>query len=418
MSSITINKRSKIVLFTAGLGCDGDFFNPTITKLLGNSAKVKKYNTIIDMKDFDVQLNYFKGINSTGYYGRSDALFSIFNEHITNINTLATENKGYAILVRLSLQFYPYYSMGTVEHKKYDSIENQAKKVCFIIDKIKEMNNNVDIVLVGHSQGGLVNLEAAILRNTLINKVISIATPYKPVLAADLMVIPIIMSKIVNLITGYSPLTALDNFVDMGLDDENCQDRILTLSSSSYYNSLKNRWNSLQNRPSLTVITGTSGHLVTIDAGVIRMKQSFDGLVRTSEQKEISHANIINLGSINAPCFIQKTLFNDTCFDIITSPCYFNCNLDNFSLNGILFRSILTCLYKKLTIPGYSVYSYLNNQTDIEVLRAIDAGLERNNDFNLLYSNYYNIYASDYSHMFIAQCDETIGRLLLEFDLN
>lgn len=419
MSSVS-NDKYTVVLFVPGLGYDGEYFDATIQKLKQSSYKVKEYvysssegiESDINMKDFDVERNTFCGINQ-GYYSQNATLNNRFDIRISSIVSLALTNPNKAILVRLSLQYYPYYSNGDVRYKSYDSILNQSLKLRFIIDAIKNKDARIRIVLIGHSQGGLVNLETAIQRPSSIYKFISISTPYRSVLAADLLEIPIIIGKISNALTGDNFLNKLDDF---GLDDTNYQNRILDLSSSPYFNGLHARWNALQNRPPLLVITGTSGHLVTRELDVIRRKQSFDGLVRTSEQKSILHANYLNLANTATPCIIQKTIFKETCFDSVLSPCYYLCPLPNFGISDAMFRTSLRALFNSLWHQDFGYLAQVTDPNDAGVINAIRAGLARNGDYDQLFKNYYDIYASDYSHMYLAQCDEVIGRLLAEIE--
>ncbi|MCI6156074.1 MAG: hypothetical protein SOV57_02025 [Bacilli bacterium] len=419
MSSIS-NMKHTVVLFIPGLGCDGYFYNRTIQKLESNTRNVQEYSynsngiteNELNMNNFDVEGNCFREIIQ-GDYSKSSKLYKEFDNKISAIVSLAISNPNKAILVKLTLQYYPCFENGTIVTKKYDSINNQKEKLCFIIDKIKNKNRGIRIILVGHSQGGLVNLEAAISRSNSIYKVISLSTPYRSVLAADLLAIPLLIGKIIESSFGTN---IFSNLSDFDLDDVNYQNRVLNLSSDAYFTDLHIRWNNLVNRPPLLVISGTSGHLVTRDIGVIRTKQSFDGLVRTCEQNNIANATHLNLAKTTVPCLPQKTIFNETCFDHVLSPCYYLCPLPNFGIKDALFRTGLNVLFKAIKNKNFNFLNEINSVDDIGVVKAINAGLNRGNDYESAYQNYYDIYASDYSHMYLPQCDEVIGRLIFEFN--
>ena len=416
MSSI-ITKKKTVVLFTPGLGMGGSFFDPTINKLKERSSKVVEYTETVNMEDFQVSKNRFVTVDAKGYLANNKTAFDYFNKQISAICALADANSKKSVLVRVDLKTFPSFSSGHIIHKDWDSVSNQASKLAFIVKAIKTKDNNINVILVGHSQGGLVNLETATRIPDKIKKLISISTPYREVFAADLLTIVLAADKYVS--EKYNSGSLIDfaaNFMS-DIADVNCQNRVFDLSSETFFAALHAKWNSLTNRPPLTVITGTSGHLVTLNLGVIRTKQSFDGLVRTSEQKGVSHAKYVNFTDAAVPCAVQKTVFNDTCFDSKLSPCKYLCPLPNFSLGEILKKATFMAFINSV-VEG-NMENFVGNwgEEGMNVINTIFYGTARDSSsLNPLYKNYYDIYASDYSHMFLPQCDETIGTLFAEFE--
>lgn len=106
-----------------------------------------------------------------GYYTKSLAATIDFETLIGKIVQEAKANAGKTILVATHL--------GQIFNTKcnLDSIENQAKKLIYIVDEFSKYAG-VSLSLVGHSQGGLVNLETGIARCDKIKNLISISTPY------------------------------------------------------------------------------------------------------------------------------------------------------------------------------------------------------------------------------------------------
>ena len=104
------------------------------------------------------------------------------------------------------------------------------------------------------------------------------------------------------------------------------------LCSSAYYSDLKNGWNNLTSRPALTVITGTAGHLYTYIPGFSNevdynpdtvLKESFDGLIKFSEQASIQNAKLIHLVDKNLPCYSDNGFAKSVCYS--QSGLYISC---------------------------------------------------------------------------------------------
>ncbi|NLE04504.1 MAG: hypothetical protein GX638_06865, partial [Crenarchaeota archaeon] len=84
MSSIKTNSYT-VALFVGGLGSDGSFFDPTITKLkIFGSSFVVEYPTIVKMNDFNTEKDRFYGVKN-GYLTQSSEALTEFNEKIAEI---------------------------------------------------------------------------------------------------------------------------------------------------------------------------------------------------------------------------------------------------------------------------------------------------------------------------------------------
>lgn len=407
MSSIT-QRQYKLVLYQAGLGFDHSLtYDATLLKIQNFSSSDIVYiesgktisDSCIDMSKFDCQEMCFHEDNSNGSTGFTNTLHRQFHDKIADIITTLVNNPNKTLHVKTSL------NNGIDFDDCFDSIENQKIKLKYIIGAIKDYSLDIKIYLVGHSQGGLVNLETAIEMPNKIEKIISISTPYSPVsVAKNLLYVDRLLKrvKLGGLLLGDTPEST-----------QRYEERANTLTSSSYYNNLKQRWNSLQNRPRLLVITGTSGFVTHKEYRVINLgsslfpipthmwvdvKSAFDGLVLTNEQKAINYDQNVNITSPSLPCYSTQKFTEKNCGANIYDRCQ-GCNLPSF--NGL--DSVVQLAFQALT--GTDPMSS-------DIVTSILEGAWRDPLTNQSCANFYNIYASDFSHRFITQCDETIATIL------
>jgi hypothetical protein len=404
MSSIISSKKYKIALFQVGLEDSCDSFDQTMNLLSKASLNFIKYNKKIDMSHFNPEQNCFYG-NFNGYYTKSTIATIDFKTLIANIVSYAKENEGKTIMVGTNL------NRGFNTNHNLDSIENQKIKLIYIIDEIKKYSN-VELYLVGHSQGGLVNLETGIERNTKINKIVSISTPYAPVYLGERLIFLDFFFKL-------GGETAYSLFCSSTENISAYKASVEKLCSSSYFSDLKSRWNNLTIRPQLTVITGTAGHLyhvipatgsgATYSPSVIT-KYSFDGLVKFSEQADIQNANFIHLGDHNLPCYSERTFAQSCCYcqNGIFLTCKKSCTASSISFSGTTIDVLFNLIDN--AINGKDIRKFSN----YKVVLAINAGLKQRADLVPEgYSEYYNIYSNEYNHKFIRYNLETISHLLV-----
>ncbi len=407
MSSIIHTKKYKITLFQVGLSDGYSGFYNTMNLLSYSSTNFIRYNSVIDMSWFNTEKNCFYGKND-GYYTKSEKAQLGFQTLIVNIVTFAKQNEGKTIMVSTNL------NRGFKTNYNLDSIHNQKIKLIYIIDEIKKYPN-VELNLVGHSQGGLVNLEAAIDRNTKINKIISISTPYSPVYLGEKLIFLDFFFKL----GGQS---AYMLFLDTPEEVEAYKASVKTLCSSEYFSNLKCRWNGLSSRPELIVITGTAGHLYNVRTNVSSdpmlsyntiTKQPFDGLVKFSEQTNIEHAKFIHLVDKNVPCYNEKKYADSICYyqEGFIRTCKDKCTLSSISFTNAVVDALfnlIDIIIKKDEIDDFS---------DCDVVKSIYAGLKRQID-NVPsgYEDYFNIYSNDYNHKYLRYNKETIAHLIALLD--
>lgn len=420
MSSITITNKKTIVLFQGGLGDTGGGFSETIERLIRKSSKMIKSNVFLDMKAFNVTQKAFFGLDSSGYLVKQNALAMEFNERVASIVAMANANPNKSILVRTSLsESIDSISSDQINYLGFDSVMDQATKLVYIIDTIKKIDNTIKIILVGHSQGGLVDLEVATRIPYKVEKMVSISTPYSPVyLAKKLMHINFLASIFKKDV--YSMLESNSKLA------RKYRDRVEDLGTSDLYDDIKQRWKNLSRRPSLIVVAGVSGHLSTYIPGVSTLesytpdtisKYPFDGLVTISEQTSIDYANIMGLSDPNLECYDSK--------DYLKSPCYFQqgfyfsckraCCLTSFNLTSTLLSLGISAV-KKLIDSWVDGTKFDFNLEEFDIVNDIFNGVNGNPISNPDNQKYYNVYRSDYSHQNLRYCDETIGNLIAIFN--
>lgn len=403
MSSIVSFKKYKIVLFQGGLADDGSGLDKTMTLLTNASSNFLRFPKKIDMSNFNPSQNSFYE-NTTGYYVKSIKALSDFKTLIANIVSFAMDNEGKTILVGT------YLNKGYKTNHNLDSIENQKIKLVYIVDEIKNYPN-IELSLVGHSQGGLVNLETAIVRSGKIKRLVSISTPYDPVYLGEKLIFIDFFFKI-------GKQTAYTYFVEDPKNVPAYKKCVEQLFSNSYFADLKKRWDNLISRPLLFVITGTAGHIYKIIPGMHTIynyvpdtiiKESFDGLVKLSEQTSINHAKFIHLVENDVPCFSDKSFAKAVCYyqDGYSMTCTKSCTLCSLNIGGAIIDVFFNLIDK--AIKGEKIQEF----AEYKVSKAIFSGLEKKRaNVPDGYMNYYLIYANEYNHNFLRYNLETIGHLL------
>ena len=277
------NFSGTLVIYQSGLGGTQYDFYKTIEKLVSSNP--------FRHKAFVVNDNLEDSYLDAGDMWQGESLLSR-PSNTSNLRTKLDRLVDYCFR-------YPHHhvhvrtSLGGT--KGFDSIEKQTACLRSIIEYLENKRDfDRKIVLVGHSQGGLVNLETAILRPESIDKIISLSTPYNPVdIGKDVMTI-----FHLGELFKYDVNGKIRNELNVTAEEaQKFRNRIETLSSSSYFSDLKNRWANCAHKPKLYVISGTSGRLAhtyyayTSDgyAMPVTIKKSFDGLVTTQEQHDISY---------------------------------------------------------------------------------------------------------------------------------
>lgn len=405
MSSIKTNSY-KVALFVGGLGSDGSFFDPTITKLkIFGSSFVVEYPTIVKMNDFNTEKDRFYGVKN-GYLTQSSEALTEFNEKIAEIVQLSKDNPNKTVLVRTKLD----YSIkgldenNNIKYISYESIADQSKKLKYIINAIKNLDSSINIILIGHSQGGLVNLETAIDIPQKIAEVVSISTPYSPVSFAQVASFFDAIHSVFN--------TSIYEVIYNDVDVMHRYDaRVTTLASSTYFNNLKQKWNDLSYRPDLTVIAGVSGHIMTsfyIFPFEVNFRYPFDGLVLGKEQVEIDHCTLHVLHNDNVACYEESDGFQHSCCSQFGLINYHNCQcpLPCFDISAALHLSAFAEVANLFRQGNFIALE------ELPLVQAINEAIDGVPLTNQQYRSYYETIAGQYSHLKIREADKTVLLLL------
>lgn len=392
-----------IVLFQGGLGDSGSGFNETVNLLKEKTINFLKYNSYLNMENFSSTEDEFYEYNSTGDFIKSPTSKKLIDDHVSNIVTLSKNNPNKFIMVLTRLNRSPYKKAdGSITYYGYDSIYTQSKKLIYLIKKIHELDNQIEIILIGHSQGGLVNMEASCAVPSYVKRLISISTPYKSVKAAETLLSLETLSNFLNL----DLIELLSNLKDE-IEINKYKLCIEKLTDNSYYENLKNKFYNLQNRPGLVVIAGVSGLLYeTINPGtnnIIFLWSPMDGLVLLEEQTAIENCVKYILSRKDLPCYNRGGFKNNNCriSHGIYRTCNENCTLSTIYLSDLIFAGLFD-----FVVGFINNNRNENNQT---LMNEIVNALSRKPIQNAAYQNIYNILSSDYSHMFIRYCSETIS---------
>jgi len=406
MSSLNIVKtRYKIALFVAGLSYDGNFFSKQINKLIENDgSNLIKYDEMIDMSNYSVTQSNFIGASKGSFTSNTKAI-SKFSTTVAQIINLSKNNSNKTILIKTKLDKRPYKADGnTIIYKNYDSIENQSIKLKVIIENIKSIDSSIEIILIGHSQGGLVNLNTSIKIPNKISKIISISTPYSPVTTAYLL-------RGVNYVATMFNKNTYMMFDKKDYDEY--ENRVKELSDSTFYTNLKNKRNDLTNRPSLHVIVGISAHFMTSEylyflvPFEVNHRYPFDGLVMGREQVDIENCELYVLHNKGVECYEKSDNFTHSCctqFGLINDHIC-KCDLPCFDFSSAIFKSALSLLEEQITNGKIDL-----NQ--IPIVKSICQAASEEECSDETYRQYYDIIAGNFSHKNIILQNETIGIIL------
>lgn len=404
MSSLPPTCSYRIVLFQSGLGDDGQSINGLINGLVSSNSLFKKYVPVLDLSHFDpVSCDFC--VNTENGAVHSNEYEQQFLLSINNLVSYAHTFFDKVVLVRTRLNVIFGKSYDCV----YDTIQNQSKKLNAIIDALK-IHSGIRLFLVGHSQGGLVNLESAITKQLKIEKIISISTPYAPARVG------------INFLCWEHIFALFKKSMVSALVSEEYRNYVLqslyTLVSNEYFSDLLGRWNATSYRPPLAVITGTSGLLTenyvnAYGVPTLTMHIPFDGLVCIGEQRAISYATYYDLINPNAPCCSNDGFLAQGCChavrnSIFTIGCnqFNNCVFSTISIDstfiGALFQMAFDVISGNTTLDETSFQNH-------PFFSAVNEGLTKYNYTGTSdYENAYNIAFDAYNHLHILTNDETI----------
>lgn len=397
----------RVVLFVGGLGCDGSFFNPTIKKLKNKGSRyVVEYSNMVNMDDFITSKGAFYGLNN-GSLMKSTSLTENFNLEIDNIVKMAKGNPNKTVLVKTRLDETirkVNSDKVTFDYIAYESIEAQKIKLKYIINAIKNLDSSIEIVLIGHSQGGLVNLETAVEIPEKITEMVSISTPYSSVAIAKGVCLLDTIANIVN--SSIYKLIENDDEIIKRYDAS-----VTVLGTPSYFDNLKAKWNSLTSRPKLTVIAGISAHLMTsvyLFPFEVNHRYPFDCLVLGREQVDIENCTLHVLSKDGVTCYEDSDGFKKSCCTdlefINEHDC--DCTLPCFDISGAIFKSAVTELENLYNNKKFVALS------ELPVVKAVVEAKDGKPLSNEDYRPYYETVASEYSHLNIREAEKTIGILL------
>lgn len=406
MSSLKINKY-KIALFIPGLGQDGSFFNDCIYKMTQLYNNVILYNNILNLNNFNIKDNKFYGTTNNSLFPSNDILKS-YSLEISNIISLCINNPNKTILIRVTInnEIYSLNKDGSITYNPFDSIDNQVIKLNKIIGDILLLENKIKITLIGHSQGGLVNLKYATLYPNKISNLISISTPYTQVTVANYL-------KDIDYIFHLFNNCVNKNIGGISQYYKSYDERVNTLSDLTFYENLKNDWNKLPNRPKLTVIAGISAHLMTskyfyfIVPFEINYRYPFDGLVLGREQIAIENATIYVLHDEGIECYENSNNFAGSCCTEFNILNHHECNhlLPYFDISDAIISSTLELIKKSINSDEIKF-------NEFPIVQAINEARENKECSNKDYIQYYNILANKYSHLNICKQNKTISIIL------
>lgn len=362
-----VARKGAIVLFQHGIFGNQDSMTATIKKIEEvKGAKNSAYpDGFINMTGF-VQKGYKKGL----FFDTLEQQ-NVFLNTMKGIKEYADTNPYINVLVRTNLS----------GKDTYDSIYLQSEKLEFIIKYINENFEGRKIILVGHSQGGLVNMEASLRCPNMVSKMISFNTPYAVNSIGD------DLYPLARLIMSFAGGFKYElNDTEMDLSDERVDAALRNLKSFDYFDDLKKRWDEFQNKPPLYKIVGLSGIL---KGQTFRCNRTFDGLVTVDEMLNISATDTKFIKEYKTDCpdpwyeFLFEVDYTNVC-----TSCSKGCDFPKLN-----FLDELVEIFKKWINHNFNL-----NTDELEIMKAIQAGL-KHEDYTGSKTDIYKVYKNECNHL-------------------
>lgn len=306
-----------------------------------------------------------------------------FHKTVKKFAKFALKYSKKSILLRLRLCGKDYAA----------SVEEQALRLVYLIRHLYILSPDRPLVLVGHSQGGLVNLLASSYLDAMVDQVISINTPYRNVQA---------ISEFFALYKRSDRASdALRKFLSNSVPNltEESEEKLtaagIRFTNNKMSNEIKERFSNLTYPPRLDVICSISG---IFNGSVFNWRRAYDGFITVYEMQDVDYDERHILSEKTLPCIKEeRTVFN------VYSRCLtcHDCELVEFN-----FRSLIHDLRNKIPIP-HLINSVLDGSFDAINNRG------HNNELNIeTYDIFYETYSGGYDHFHISENPLTAKKII------
>lgn len=381
MSSLKKVIKGAIVLFQHGIFGTGNGLDYMVNRLSEKVARNYKFEDIIDMDDY-----HPTGYDDRYYFSTPQGQLN-FNNTMSKLVKIAKDNPSKNILVRTWLS----------SHDLCAPIHDQKKRLVHIVKYLHQNVPDIPIILVGHSQGGIVNAEASLECPTYINRIISINSPFMAnKIGIDLLAIVSLLG-----IKGFTW-----NGFEYRLDEKRFRAALENLTSVEYFSSLEMRWLATKIKPKAIGIVGLSGVLTGTS---FDMDQTFDGLVCASDFKYLTldHIEYFYEKKPNCPFDLIERVFNRD-YKNYCSFCDKICVFPKASFSSTLFDVVKSVVANWFS-NGFHV-DYEKALSTNEKLKAISAGINDQN-YTGKEQKLYKIYSDKYNHKNIISNEKMISYL-------
>lgn len=373
--TIPINP-STIVFFVSGYAADEKALFPLANNLIFDSPRRYVRGPLLNLDRTDCA-DPKKGIIA---FKNETAEIDIQNR-LLRISKLAGKTKGKYILIN------PRLCGRHVDA----TIELQVSRLMYCIRYLKrDLKTRARIVLIGHSQGGVVNLLTAVRSKGMVDQIISINSPYsevQPVKDAFTMIRLLHLGD--EAFRNYFRQIIRGKITDK--QTKNLIENAKVYLTPNYLERLKKNFYKTKDRPRLSLVVSTCG---VYNDSLLGWRRSYDGFIPVSSQMDVKYDDVTFLREHVLPCEKNSLLMN-TVFDrcLVCRECGMP------ELKGRFFVKAL--LQKKS--PNDLMNAMVNGGFD-----AIE-GREINPEYKdePIYTTMYQTYQSPYSHHMIARNKET-----------
>lgn len=315
-------------------------------------------------------------------------------EHnINNVVELSLANPTKAILCRLRL----CGATGSSD------VNLQVSRLRYLIEHLVPfLHDKRPFVLIGHSQGGLVNLLATTYLDGIIDQVISISTPYRDVQSIkETLVLAKLSKKSIAILEHFASFTF--GKVSHTTLEELLQG-VFIFGDNKLTNLIKDRFKEMENRPRLDVICGVAG---IFNGSVFNWRRAYDGLVTVSEQQDIDYDERHIFSEVPLPCLEDnRTLINASTRCLNCSEC----KLPEFN-----FRYILKDLRNKVSVDDLT-FDIIDS--GFQAIKHLPIPKEKED--SATYKIFYKTFDTLYNHqniLFQPEVADKIVEILVKQDL-
>lgn len=368
---------AKLIIYNAGF-LNGEESLSMTADLVCKKDPKKNHRPTLNGEIFFLNMNDFIVLEDNTMGFKNQESEAVINSLLDTILKLLKDNpkKNLHVVTRLC---------GV---NQVDATPLQQKRLIYILDYLKLRHKMFNpIILIGHSQGGLVNIDVAMNRHFMIERLISISTPYNTATLGQ------------EFLSLVHPRVVLAFFKLMVKEIENPEDYVTSfvyLGGKEHYIERKKRWEEIKGiRPPLHMLCGISGKKESYWAALFPSDiKTTDGLVTYDEQVNFDGDTLDFFVDQNLACVVDGS----NQYQIGCLNCKRNCHFSLYSVRNLLVELGLNVV--------------LNRDEINNLLTMANHVLQQEENTEGYYDSLYRIFANAFSHSNMRYNEHTIEKII------